>query len=85
MYSIPFHLPSVGKCSDTKDLVTVYRRVDVLRAICPLPAADDDFDSENWSDYFPVDDYYDLGCDLDCMDCLVLVVVLVQRRYTLLT
>ena len=76
MYSIPSHLPSDGKCSDTKVLVTVYRRVDVLRAICPLPAADDDFDSKNWSDYFPVNDYYDLGCYLDCMDYLLLVVVL---------
>lgn len=85
MYSIPFYLPSDGKCSDTKGLVTVYRRVDVLRAICPLPAADDDFDSKNWPDYFSIDDYYDLGCDLNCMDYLVLVVTLVQRRYNLLT
>jgi len=84
MYHTPVILISDEKCTDTKILVTVYCRVDVLRAVCPLPAANDDFDSKNWSDYFPVDDYYDLGRDFDCMDSLVLVVVLVLQRYTLL-
>lgn len=85
MNSIEFLLQSDEKCTDAKVLVTVYCGVDVLRAVCPLPAADDNFDSKDWSHYLPFDDHYDLGCDIDCMDSLVLVMVLILQNSTLLT
>jgi hypothetical protein len=54
--------------------VTVNRSVDVFRAVRAFPATDDDLDSKDWPNYFPFDNYHDLGCDPDCMDFLVSVV-----------